>query len=341
MKFVDEAKILVKAGKGGNGVVSFRHEKYIEFGGPDGGDGGDGGSVFLEAQEGINTLADFRYSRIFKAQNGEAGQGRNKTGAKGEDLIIPVPVGTQAFSCETEELIGDLTQEGQRLLVAKGGFHGLGNTRYKSSTNRAPRQFKAGTEGEEREIRLELKLLADVGLLGMPNAGKSTLISKVSAAKPKIADYPFTTLHPNLGVVRVGVLQSFVMADIPGLIEGAAEGQGLGHQFLKHLARNRILLHLLDCSPFSDSQDPVKDFRQVEQELIKYNPKFAEVPRWLVLNKLDMLDESQRKEIREKIITELNFQGKVFEISALSGEGTEKLCLELMNELEKLKEEEF
>lgn len=340
MKFVDEAKILVKAGKGGNGVVSFRHEKYIEFGGPDGGDGGDGGSVFLEAQEGINTLADFRYSRIFKAQNGEAGQGRNKTGAKGEDLIIPVPVGTQAFSCETEELIGDLTQEGQRLLVAKGGFHGLGNTRYKSSTNRAPRQFKAGTEGEEREIRLELKLLADVGLLGMPNAGKSTLISKVSAAKPKIADYPFTTLHPNLGVVRVGVLQSFVMADIPGLIEGAAEGQGLGHQFLRHLSRNRLLLHILDCSPYSDSQNPAKDYQQVSQELLKYDEKFSQIPKWLVLNKMDTLSPEQRVKTREELVKEINFTDKVFEISSLTGEGCEELCRAIMEKLEAMSNDE-
>lgn len=332
MKFVDEAEIFVRAGKGGNGIVSFRREKYVEFGGPDGGDGGDGGSVFLRAKEGINTLADFRYARSFIAENGQAGEGRNKRGKSGEDLIVDVPVGTQVFAVETEELIGDLCENGQMIKVAQGGFHGLGNTRYKSSTNRAPRQTKPGGEGEERELRLELKLLADVGLLGLPNAGKSTLISQVSAARPKIADYPFTTLYPNLGVVRVGFLQSFVMADIPGLIEGAAEGLGLGHQFLKHLSRNRILLHILDCSPLAEN--PVADFLAVEAELFKFDESFKTMPRWLVLNKIDTLSDEElaakENEIREK----LNWTGKIYKISAATGQNCQELCNELMQELE-------
>lgn len=339
MKFVDEAVIYVRAGKGGNGVVSFRREKYIEFGGPDGGDGGDGGSVYLRAIDGANTLADFRFERSFLAENGLPGEGRNKRGRSGKDLYIDVPVGTQVFVDETDELIGDLIKNGQTLLVAQGGFHGLGNTRYKSSVNRAPRQFKPGSEGEERYLRLELKLLADVGLLGMPNAGKSTLISRVSSARPKIADYPFTTLYPNLGVVRVGMLQSFVMADIPGLIAGAAEGAGLGHQFLKHLSRTRLLLHLLDCSTMSDSQDPVADFKQVSQELIKYDKIFADMPRWLVLNKMDTIAEDEREALKEKIVSELNWQGSVYLISAATAMGTSELVQDVMQTLERLDEE--
>ncbi|ABQ13420.1 Obg family GTPase CgtA [Dichelobacter nodosus] len=337
MRFVDEVVINVKAGKGGNGIVSFRREKYIEFGGPDGGDGGDGGSVYLRASDGLNTLSDFRYTRHFEAENGAAGEGRNKRGRSGEDLYIDVPLGTQVFVAETDELMGDLTAVGQTLLVAKGGFHGIGNTRYKSSVNRAPRQCKAGGLGEERVIRLELKLLADVGLLGMPNAGKSTLIAQVSSAKPKIADYPFTTLHPNLGVVRVGALQSFVMADIPGLIAGAADGMGLGHQFLRHLARNRILLHLLDCSPMSDSQNPITDFEQVSAELIKYDADFAQIPRWLVLNKMDTLPPELWQQKQEEIVRALNWQGKVFSISAAAGIGTAELCTAIMQELTAMK----
>ncbi|SUO94862.1 Obg family GTPase CgtA [Suttonella ornithocola] len=340
MKFVDEALIFVKAGKGGNGVVSFRREKYVEFGGPDGGDGGDGGSVYLRGNDGANTLADFRFTRRFEAENGQPGEGRNKRGKSGEDLYIDVPIGTQVFVEETGELIGDITEDGQTLLVARGGFHGLGNTRYKSSVNRAPRQSKPGTEGEERELRLELKLLADVGLLGMPNAGKSTLISQVSAAKPKVADYPFTTIHPNLGVVRVGFLQSFVMADIPGLIEGAAEGAGLGHQFLKHLSRNRLLLHLLDCSPMSDSQDPVRDFEQVSAELVKYDDVFAEIPRWLVLNKMDTLSPEEQVARQEEIVQAIGWEGPVYRISAATGEGTARLCEDIMQALEQMKSDE-
>ena len=339
MKFVDEAQIYVRAGKGGNGIVSFRREKYVPFGGPDGGDGGDGGSVYLVAQDGINTLADFRFNRSFQAANGRPGEGRNKRGSSGEDLLVPVPVGTQVFVDDTDELIGDLTVDGQRLLVAQGGFHGLGNTRYKSSTNRAPRQCKPGTEGEERYLRLELKLLADVGLLGMPNAGKSTLISRVSAARPKIADYHFTTLHPNLGVVRVGMLQSFVMADIPGLIEGAAEGAGLGHQFLRHLARTRLLLHVLDCSPLSDSQNPVRDFEQVSAELEKYDAVFADKPRWLVLNKMDTLTPEEGEARAQEIVAELAWQGPVYRISAETGLHTEQLCRDIMQALEQMDDE--
>ncbi|MBV7435435.1 GTPase ObgE [Cardiobacteriaceae bacterium TAE3-ERU3] len=336
MKFVDEAVIYVRAGKGGNGVVSFRREKYIEFGGPDGGDGGDGGSVYLRAINGANTLADFRFERSFQAESGQPGEGRNKRGKSGEDLYIDVPIGTQVFVDETDELLGDLTEDGETLLVAQGGFHGLGNTRYKSSTNRAPRQSKPGTMGEEYHLRLELKLLADVGLLGMPNAGKSTLISRVSAAKPKIANYPFTTLYPNLGVVRVGALQSFVMADIPGLIEGAAEGAGLGHQFLKHLSRTRLLLHLIDCSGYSDSGDPVADFNQVSAELEKYDSVFADMPRWLVLNKMDMMDAEAQKACEQEIVEAINWTGPVYAISAETGQGTEALCQDIMQALEQM-----
>jgi len=340
MKFVDEVIIRVEAGDGGDGCVSFRREKYIPFGGPDGGDGGDGGSIYLKADPELNTLADYRYTRLFRAENGKKGMGANCTGRSGADLEIIVPVGTLAYDVETSELIGDLVEPGQRLLVARGGFHGLGNTRYKSSTNRAPRQAKPGTPGEARDIRLELKVIADVGLLGMPNAGKSTLIRTVSAARPKVADYPFTTLHPNLGVVRVGPLRSFVMADIPGLIEGAAEGAGLGIQFLRHLARTRLLLHLIDVSPHSDSGDPVQDARVILKELKRYSPELASRERWLVLNKLDLVPEAERKALMAKIRRSLRWRGPLFSISALAGEGTVALMQAVMDRLDTLQQEQ-
>lgn len=334
MKFVDEVIIRVEAGDGGDGGVSFRREKYIPFGGPDGGDGGDGGSIYLVADAELNTLADYRFTRLFRAERGQNGMGANCTGRSGADLIIVVPVGTVAYDADTSELIGDLVKPGQRLLVAQGGFHGLGNTRYKSSTNRAPRQSKPGTPGEARNLRLELKVIADVGLLGMPNAGKSTLIRAVSAARPKVADYPFTTLHPNLGVVRVGPLQSFVMADIPGLIEGAAEGAGLGIQFLRHLSRTRLLLHLVDVSPYSDSGDPVRDVEIILGELAKYSAELAGRERWLVLNKLDLLPADQQTARMDEVVTALGWTGPVFNISALSGEGTEAVMQAVMERLE-------
>lgn len=334
MKFVDEAAIRVMAGDGGNGCVSFRRERFIPFGGPDGGDGGDGGSVFLVADPDLNTLVDFRFTRTFKAGRGENGGGANRTGAAGGDLDVPVPVGTTAIDADTGETIGDLTAPGQRLRVAQGGFHGIGNARYKSSTNRAPRQSKPGTPGEVRTLQLELKVLADVGLLGMPNAGKSTLIRAVSAARPKVADYPFTTLHPNLGVVRVGPLKSFVMADIPGLIEGAAEGAGLGVQFLKHLSRTSLLLHLVDLSPYSDSADPVADVRTIEAELAKYSAELAGRERWLVLNKLDLLPEDEREARVQALLDALGWQGPVFRVAAISAEGTEPLCWRIMERLD-------
>lgn len=333
MKFVDEATIHVKAGDGGNGCVSFRREKYIPFGGPDGGDGGDGGSVFLVAEESVNTLVDFRYERNYKAQRGENGSGRNCTGKKGDDKEIRVPVGTMVYDVDTEELIGDLVEPGQRLLVAQGGFHGLGNTRYKSSTNRAPRQSKPGTPGDKRELRLELKVLADVGLLGKPNAGKSTFIRAVSAARPKVADYPFTTLYPNLGVVRVAPYRGFVVADIPGLIEGASEGAGLGIQFLKHLARTRLLLHLVDVLP-PDGTDPVAEAQAIVQELEKYSPELVAKERWLVLNKLDLIAEDDRDAHCQAIIDGLGWKGPVFRIAALSKLGTEALVHRIMAHLE-------
>ena len=287
MKFVDEATITVIGGNGGNGCLSFRRERFIPKGGPDGGDGGDGGSVYLKTKAGINTLADFRYTRSFKAERGADGGGQNKTGKSGEDLYIDIPIGTEVYDNNTDELIGDLTQDGQILLVAQGGFHGLGNQRFKSSTNRAPRKTSNGTDGDVRELRLELKLLADVGLLGLPSVGKSSLINAVSDAKPKIADYPFTTLHPNLGVVRIGPLQSFVMADLPGLIEGAAEGHGLGIHFLKHLSRCRLLLHMIDLSDRGEDETPLEQFKTIESELLNYQESLANKDRWLVFNKID------------------------------------------------------
>ncbi len=334
MKFVDEVVIRVQAGDGGHGCASFRREKYIPLGGPDGGDGGDGGSVYLQADSDLNTLVDYRFTRVFRAERGQNGMGSNCTGRKGTDLILKVPVGTVAIDADTEELIGDLVEPEQILLVARGGFHGLGNTRYKSSTNRAPRQFKPGSPGEARNLRLELKVIADVGLLGMPNAGKSTLIRTVSAARPKVADYPFTTLYPNLGVVRAGPLRSFVMADIPGLIEGAAQGAGLGIQFLRHLSRTRLLLHLVDISPYSDSGDPVRDVQVILAELEKYSDELARRERWLVLNKVDLLPPEQREQRVRAILDELHWQGPVFCISALSGEGTEALIYKIMDYLE-------
>ena len=324
----------MQAGDGGHGCVSFRREKYIPFGGPDGGDGGDGGSIYLQADPDLNTLADYRFTRVFHAERGQNGMGGNCTGRKGADLVLKVPVGTVAIDADTEECIGDLVEPEQTLLVARGGFHGLGNTRYKSSTNRAPRQFKPGSPGETRNLRLELKLIADVGLLGMPNAGKSTLIRTVSAARPKVADYPFTTLYPNLGVVRAGPLRSFVMADIPGLIAGAAQGAGLGIQFLKHLSRTRLLLHLVDISPYSDSGDPVRDVQVILAELEKYSAELARRERWLVLNKVDLLPPEQREQRVRDILDELHWQGPVFYISALSGEGTQALIHKIMDYLE-------
>lgn len=339
MKFVDEVSIHVKAGDGGNGMMSFRREKFIEKGGPNGGDGGDGGSVYLEAAENFNTLVDYRYTRRFQAKNGEKGGTTECTGAKGDDLILPVPVGTTVIDANTQEVIGDLVKPGQRLLVAQGGWHGLGNTRFKSSTNRAPRQTTKGTDGESRTLRLELKVLADVGLLGLPNAGKSTLIRAVSAAKPKVADYPFTTLVPNLGVVRVQAHRSFVMADIPGLIEGAAEGAGLGIRFLKHLTRTRLLLHLVDLMPV-DGSDPVEAVQAIAAELERFSPTLAERPRWLILNKIDLLPAAERDAIVQDVVARLAWQGPVYAIAAVSGEGTERLVGDIMTHLETLWEQE-
>ena len=295
MRFVDEVKIKVEAGSGGRGCLSFRREKFIPRGGPDGGDGGDGGSICLEANPNLNTLVDFRYKRQFKAQNGQAGMGSNCTGKKGDDLIIDVPLGTMVFDAETNEMLGDISGDTTSLLVARGGFHGIGNTRYKSSTNRAPTQTTLGTPGEIRMLRLELRVLADVGLLGLPNAGKSTLIRSVSSATPKVADYPFTTLYPNLGVVRVSPLKSFVMADIPGLIEGASAGAGLGHRFLKHLSRTSILLHIVDILPF-DGDDPIVSAKVIINELGEYNPELLKKPRWLVINQIDKIADSENRD---------------------------------------------
>ncbi|MDO9617667.1 MAG: Obg family GTPase CgtA [Pseudomonas sp.] len=333
MKFVDEVSIFVKAGDGGNGMMAFRREKFIEKGGPNGGDGGDGGSVYIEAQENLNTLVDYRYTRRFQAQNGEKGGSTDCTGAKGEDLILPVPIGTTVIDAGTQEVIGDLTRAGQRLLVAQGGWHGLGNTRFKSSTNRAPRQTTPGKPGDARDLKLELKVLADVGLLGLPNAGKSTFIRSVSAAKPKVADYPFTTLVPNLGVVSVDRYKSFVIADIPGLIEGASHGAGLGIRFLKHLSRTRLLLHLVDMAPL-DLTDPAESAATIIDELTKFSPSLAERERWLVLNKADqILDEEQEARIAE-IVARIEWEGPVYVISALARQGTEKLCYDIMDFLE-------
>jgi len=339
MKFVDEATIRVAAGDGGNGCVSFRREKYIPKGGPDGGDGGDGGSVYLLADSGLNTLADFRFQRDYRAGRGQNGMGSNCTGRKGADIEVRVPIGTVVHDAETGEQIGDLVADGQRLLVAQGGFHGLGNTRFKSSTNRAPRQMSPGSPGEVRQLALELNVLADVGLLGLPNAGKSTLISTVSAARPKVADYPFTTLYPNLGVVSPEPHRSFVIADIPGVIEGAAEGAGLGIQFLKHLARTRLLLHLVDVVPL-DGHDPADDIRTIAAEVAKFSAALAARPRWLVLNKIDLLPNDERRARCDAIVETLGWTGPVYAISAASGEGTRQLMFDILDFLERQRNDE-
>ena len=336
MKFVDEVKIQVKAGNGGHGCLSFRREKYIPRGGPDGGDGGDGGSVFLEADQHVNTLVDLRYQRHFKAEGGMQGGGRLRRGKSGSDLIIKVPLGTQVFDDETDELIGDLLANGERLCVAKGGFHGLGNARFKSSTNRTPRQTTKGSEGESRDLRLELKLLADVGLLGLPNAGKSTFIRSVSNATPKVADYPFTTLYPHLGVVRVGELESFVVADIPGLIEGASEGAGLGIQFLRHLSRTQLLLHLVDIH--CDDPTPVESIRAIANELQQFSDELGDKKRWLVFTKTDLLSEEEVSSRVDDVIKALDWQDPVYCISSLSGEGTKPLIYDVMSHLKVLSE---
>ncbi len=333
MKFVDEAPIFVEAGKGGNGCVSFRREKFIPKGGPDGGNGGKGGHVYVVADNDLNTLVDYRYQRKFKAENGEQGRGSNCTGKQGEDLVLKVPVGTTVIDEDIEEVICDLTHAGQKFMVAKGGHNGIGNSCFKSSTNRAPRESTPGKPGEARNLRFELKVIADVGLLGMPNAGKSTFIRSVSHAKPKVADYPFTTLVPNLGVVSVKQHQSFVIADIPGLIEGAAEGAGLGIRFLKHLSRCRILLHLVDVAPFDES-DPVESAKAIVHELESFSPAVAQRDRWLVLNKVDLLPESDRDAICDRIVSEMGWEGPVYRTAAISGQGTERLCQDIMRFIE-------
>jgi GTP-binding protein len=336
MKFVDEALVRVQAGHGGRGCVSFRREKFVPFGGPDGGDGGLGGSVYVRARHGINTLADFRIQRTFKAEAGEAGSGNDCTGKGGDDLYVTVPVGTTLIDEATSEQLGDLVTAGDVLLVAKGGKGGWGNTRFKSSTNRAPRKAMPGLPGEKRLLRLEMRLIADVGLLGLPNAGKSTLIRAVSAARPKVAGYPFTTLHPNLGVVSVGQSRSFVMADIPGLIEGAAEGAGLGIRFLKHLQRTRVLLHLVDIAPPDPDTDPVKDARAIAAELRKFSAALATRERWLVLNKLDLLPPDEAESRCTQIVRRLRWKGPLWKISGATGQGTRELCAALMRRLEEI-----
>ncbi|HUD40627.1 MAG TPA: GTPase ObgE [Dokdonella sp.] len=329
MHFVDEATIRVIAGNGGNGCVSFRREKFIPFGGPDGGDGGSGGNVHLVADEGLNTLVDFRHERLHRAQRGENGMSRQMNGKAGADITIRVPVGTVVYNVATDEEIGDLTRHGQRLLVARGGVGGIGNVHFKSSVNRAPRRATPGSEGEDRELRLELKVLADVGLLGFPNAGKSTFIRAVSAATPRVADYPFTTLQPHLGVVRIDTDQSFVIADIPGLIEGAADGAGLGVQFLKHVSRTRLLLHLVDIAPLDGVTDPVEQVRAIERELAQFDPALLERPRWLVLNKADLLPEDERERTAKAIVRRLKWKQPWFVVSAIGREGTWPICLEI------------
>ncbi|MBE9560875.1 MAG: Obg family GTPase CgtA [Proteobacteria bacterium] len=333
MRFVDEATINVIAGDGGTGVVAFRREKYIQFGGPNGGDGGDGGSVYLVGDHDINTLADFRHVRTYTADSGIRGGGNQMTGPGGDDLFIPVPIGTLIYDDDIDELIGDITRHDQKIKVAQGGFHGLGNARFKSSINQAPRKCTPGSPGERRNLRLELKVLADVGLLGLPNAGKSTFIRSVSAARPKVANYPFTTLFPNLGVVRVGMNQSFVIADIPGIIEGASEGAGLGIQFLKHLSRTRLLLHIIDMQPY-DGTDPVDEARTIVNELNSFSPELAGKPRWLVLNKIDLLDAEELKTKRDEIVQQLDWQGPIYTISAITKDGTENLAFDIMKQLE-------
>lgn len=335
MKFVDEAKLRVQAGNGGRGSTSFRREKFVPFGGPDGGDGGHGGSVYLRAAEGINTLADFRIERLYKAKSGEGGSSNGCTGRGGEDLYISVPIGTIVRDAETEEQLGDLASVGDTLLVAHGGKGGWGNTRFKTSTNRAPRQFGPGLPGEKRLLELEMKVIADVGLLGFPNAGKSTLIRAISSARPKVADYPFTTLHPNLGVVYCGEHRSFVMADIPGLIEGAAEGAGLGIRFLRHLQRTAVLLHLVDIAPPDPDSDPVKDARAIVAELKKFDKSLVEKPRWLVLTKRDLMPDDEAEARAKEIIRRLRYKGPWFLISGVTGAGTKDLSEAVMTFIEK------
>ncbi len=335
MKFVDEVKIRVEAGNGGNGCLSFRREKFVPRGGPDGGDGGDGGAVTLRADENINTLVDFRHKRMFRAERGQDGMGRQRYGKKGGPLVIHVPVGTLVYDDDTRETIGDLTENNQELTVANGGRHGLGNIHFKTSTNRAPQKITRGTPGDQRNLRLELKLLADVGLLGLPNAGKSTFVRAVSAAIPKVADYPFTTLYPSLGVVRTGPDQSFVVADIPGLIEGAADGAGLGTRFLRHLARTRVLLHLIDLAPM-DETDPVESAKAIWSELEQFSAELIDKTRWLVFNKVDLLPADEVQQKIDTITKALNWQGPVYAISAVAKQGTEKLCAELQAYLDNL-----
>ncbi|MBF7682431.1 Obg family GTPase CgtA [Acinetobacter sp. B5B] len=339
MRFVDEAVITVEAGDGGNGVASFRREKFVPFGGPDGGDGGRGGSVYIQADDNTSTLVDYRYTRRFRAERGKNGSGANCAGRGAPDIVLSVPVGTTIVDTDSGDIIGDLVESGQRYLVAQGGDGGLGNTHFKSSTNRAPRKFTTGIKGEFREIRLELKVLADVGLLGMPNAGKSTFIRAVSAAKPKVADYPFTTMVPNLGVVDADSHRSFVMADIPGLIEGAAEGAGLGIRFLKHLARTRILLHIVDVQPI-DGSDPVHNAKAILNELEKFSPTLSQLPVVLVLNKLDQLESTAKDEWCEHLLTELAWTGPVFRTSGLMSEGTKDVVYYLMDQIEQQQERE-
>ncbi|MDG6897668.1 GTPase ObgE [Actinobacillus delphinicola] len=337
MKFIDEALVRIEAGDGGNGCVSFRREKYIPKGGPDGGDGGDGGDVYLQADENLNTLIDYRFEKRYAAERGENGRGSDCTGKRGKDITLRVPVGTRAIDNDTQEIVGDLTKNGQKILIAKGGYHGLGNARFKSSVNRTPRQKTNGTPGEKRDIKLELMLLADVGMLGLPNAGKSTFIRSVSAAKPKVADYPFTTLVPSLGVVKVDAQRSFVVADIPGLIEGAADGAGLGIRFLKHLERCRVLIHLVDINPIDES-DPADNIAIIEGELAQYSEKLAQKPRWLVFNKVDTLTEEEAQERIADVLTRLGIdedsEEKVYRISAATGQNVPNLCREIMDFIE-------
>ena len=334
MKYIDEALIHVSAGKGGDGAASFRREKYIPKGGPSGGDGGRGGSIFAIADRNINTLVDYRFAREHRAKKGENGRGSDCYGKSADDIVLRMPVGTVITNADTGEVIADLTEHEQKIVLAKGGAGGLGNLHFKSSTNRTPRQFTPGEPGEEFALRLELKVLADVGLLGMPNAGKSTLIRAVSAARPKVADYPFTTMHPNLGVVRVDQNRSFVMADIPGLIEGAAEGAGLGHRFLKHLARTRLLLHVVDIAPLDENVDPVHEAKAIIKELRKYDETLYRKPRWLVLNKADLLNEQDRDKICKKLVRDLRWKGRSFLVSAVTGAGCRELTYAIMEYLE-------
>ncbi|MFQ3171852.1 MAG: GTP-binding protein [Oleispira sp.] len=337
MKFVDEATISVDAGKGGNGCMSFHREKFVAKGGPNGGDGGDGGSVFVVADDAVNTLIDYRYTRRFRAENGKNGQSRDMTGHMGEDITLLVPVGTTVIDEDTLEVLGDLATDKQSLMIARGGFHGLGNTRFKSSVNRAPRQTKPGQPGETRNIKFEMKVLADVGLLGLPNAGKSTFIRSVSAAKPKVADYPFTTLVPNLGVVSVRQHKSFVIADIPGLIEGASDGAGLGIRFLKHLVRTQLMLHIVDMAPF-DETDPADNMLSISRELLRFSPALAERDRWLVLNKLDLVSEDEHEELCQALLEKTGWKGPVYQISALTGDGTKPLVNDIMDYIEERRE---